>query len=241
MTKKKTIAEVPTVSELLSPIVMLLLRSGLSQEQLRREFASATNRALKSKSNLRVARIERSFACASVVDRWLRNPLFLNPAGRPKDLPLRGKSSIATLCKSAGIIGTPREVLNALIKYGNVKKTDRGDYRLLYRFMQFLNHDYLPFEPNFQLLVDATAVATRNLARKKKRPQLFFFSVERRDVPQKYVAEFIEYAHQKALLFTDEINDWLEAHSNPSPKSTTKRAKLMRLGMALLPICSDPQ
>jgi hypothetical protein len=227
-------------SDLLTPIVMLLQRSGMSLEQLRDEFDRAARRALRSKSNLRVEKIEQTFACANIVDRWLRHPLFVNSAGRPKDLPLTGKSSIASLFKSAGISGSPDSLLKVLIQYGNVKKTDGGTYRLLYRYMQFLNQDYLPFEPNFQLLVDATTVATRGLARKNKGPQLYFFSVERRDISPKFVAEFISYTHEKALLFAHEINDWLEEHGGVSSKSKGKASKPKRLGMALFPICSDP-
>jgi hypothetical protein len=106
--------------------------------------------------------------------------------------------------------------------------------------MQFLNQDYLPFEPNFQLLLDATTVATRGFARKNKGPQLYFFSVERRDIPQKYVAEFISYTHEKALLFAHEINDWLEQHGGSSSRTKGKSARPKRLGMAMFPICSDP-
>jgi hypothetical protein len=219
---------------------MLLQRSGMSLEQLRKEFDRAAGRALRSKSNLRVEKIEQTFACADVVDRWLRHPLFVNSAGRPKDLPLAGKSSIASLFKSAGISGSPDSLLKVLIQYGNVKQTDKGTYRLLYRYMQFLNRDYLPFEPNFQLLVDATTVATRGLARKNKGPQLYFFSVERRDISPKFVAEFLSYTHEKALLFAHEINDWLEQHAGVSSKSKGEPRKRKRLGMALFPICSDP-
>jgi len=240
MDKQKMKARRPSPSDLLAPIVMLLQRSGMSLEQLRKEFDRAAYRALRSKSNLRVAKIEQSFACANIVDRWLRHPLFVNSAGRPKDLPLAGKSSITALFKSAGISGPPDSLLRALIQYGNVKETDTGTYRLLYRYMQFLNQEYLPFEPNFQLLVDATTVATRGLARKNKGPQLYFFSVERRDIPQKFVAEFITYTHEKALLFAHEINDWLEQHGAASSKPRGKHTKPKRLGMALFPICSDP-
>jgi len=227
-------------SDLLAPIIMMLQRSGMSLEQLRREFDRAAIRALRSKSNLRVAKVEQSFACANIVDRWLRHPLFVNSAGRPKDLPLAGKSSVAALFKSAGISGPPEALLRVLIQSGNVKEMDSGTYRLVYRYMQFLNQDYLPFEPNFQLLVDATAVATRGLARKNKGPQLFFFSVERRDIPQKYVAEFLTYTHEKALLFAHEINDWLEQHGEASPRPKKTNAKAKRLGMAIFPICSEP-
>jgi hypothetical protein len=220
---------------------MLLQRSGMTLEQLRHEFDVAAEKAQRSKSNLKVAKIEQALACANIVDRWLRHPQFVNSAGGPRDLPLKGKSSIISLFKSAGISGSPDPLLKALIKFGNVKETANGSYRLLYRYMQFLNQDYLPFEPNYQLLIDATAVATRGLARKKKGPQLYFFSVERRDIPQKFVSDFIVYSREKALLFAHEINDWLEEHGGaPSSRARNSAMKPKRLGMAILPICSDP-
>lgn len=227
-------------SDLLAPIAMLLQRSGMTLEQVRKEFALATQKASRSKSSLRVAKIEQAVICADIVDRWLRHPLFVNSSGGPKDLPIKGRSSIASLFKSAGVSGSPDALLKALIKFGNVRETTSGSYRLLFRYMQFLNQDYLPFEPNYQLLVDATAVATRGLARKRKGPQLYFFSVEKRDIPQKFVPEFISYSREKALLFAQEINDWLEEHGGAPLGARRNTTKPKRLGMAILPICSDP-
>src|SRR5580698_8831231 len=93
-------------SDLLAPIIMLLQRSGMTLEQLRHEFNTATQKAQRSKSSLKVAKIEQALACANIVDRWLRHPLFVNPMGGPRDLPLKGKSSVSSLFRSAGIKGS---------------------------------------------------------------------------------------------------------------------------------------
>src|SRR3954463_12198828 len=83
--------------ELLTPIVTFLLKSGLSRAQLASEFRLAIRRA--SASKLKVVHMDIGEEASGIVNRWLRDPIFLNDFGRPAELPLKGARSISSLAR----------------------------------------------------------------------------------------------------------------------------------------------
>lgn len=226
--------------ELLAPLVAFLLASGLSDQDLQEGFSSALLRAKRATTDVKVVRMGSRLGSyhqrAEIIDRWLRNPAFVNKAGKPLDLPLQGKLSIATLVKLADVKEPPRSILRLLVKLGNVAPLSNGKYRLVKRYMNYKAPGLLPFEPNAQFILDAISSATRGLGNPGANRELFWLNSEH-NIPAPKTKEFLRYAHNRGIIFLHEINDWLDQYAVKLDSSVDRR-KIRRLGMALFPYCS---
>ena len=239
---KKTSRHDLEVKDLLIPIVEFLHRSGFTQSDLLAECRSAIQHSTRAKKGVKVVHIGYDQLGLTLVSRWLRDPEFLNHAGRPADLPIRGKRSFSTLLKSCAIDRPATCVIKSLVRFGTVKQISPTQYRLVQRSVNFAVPNYIPFEPNFQFLVDATRASTWGSGITPKAPRLFWQNVASNDVPQKYAAEFLRFAKDRGLTFMHEINDWLEAHEAVSGASSIGRQrdnKTHRLGIGLFGVCSN--
>jgi len=229
------------VSDLLIPIAEFLHRSGLSHAQLLAEWRSALEHCSGPKKGVKVVHIGFDELGVTVVSRWLRDPEYLNRVGRPDDLPIRGKRSFSTLLKSCRIERPASSVLSSLMRFGTVKRISPDRYRLVRRSINFAIPNYLPFEPNFQFLVDAARASTWGSAGAPKLPRLFWQNVASSSVPNRHTADFLRFARDRGLTFMHEINDWLESHEE-TPRPHAKLGKALkgarRLGVGLFGVCT---
>jgi|SRR5579862_8923788 len=220
--------------ELLVPIEAFLIKSGLSRSQLLSEFRLAVKHA--SSSKLKVIHLALGEDVSSVVNRWLRDPIYLNSAGRPADLPLKGIRSITTLVKASQSRISANAALKMLIEFGIVRRVQSAKYRLMRRLVDFGHSEYLPFEPNFKFLVDATRVSTSRLRDAKKTPGLFWQCADNSRIDARLARAFLQFAQQRSLSFMHEINDWLDEHEWKPSRSKRKSIRLRRLGIGLFGI-----
>jgi hypothetical protein len=208
------------------------------------EWKAALRHSSGAKSKLRVVHIGDEHLGSSIISRWLRDPAYLNRAGRPDDLPLRGKRSITSLLEAGKVTIPPSTVVALLIELGTVIKVAHARYRLLRRVMNYSIPDYLPFEPNFRFLVDAARACTWGSGIPPNTPRLFWQNAYSMNIDRKYVPEFLRFAKERGLTFMHEINDWLESHEcvrTEKVLGAKKRKNMRRLGMGLFGICSDPR
>lgn len=232
----------PSVQDLLVPIVEFLQRSGIQQSQLQVEWQSAILRASRIKRSVKVVRIGYEQLGLTIVSRWLRDPNYLNHVGRPDDLPLRGRRSFSSLLRSCAVTRRAPDVLDSLVEFGTVKKVGSNRYRLIRRSINFAIPNYLPFEPNFQFLVDALHASTWGSSMAPRSPRLFWQNVASSSVPNKYTVEFLRFSKERSLSFMHEINDWLEAHETVNaavPRKAAKSPRNKRIGIGLFGVCSD--
>jgi hypothetical protein len=230
----------PAVSDLLLPIAAFLRRSGMSQGQLMSEFRKAIRLTYAAKPGLKVIRIGFEHLGSTIVSRWLRDPVFLNHAGRPDDLPLTGKRSIASLTKACQITVPPSKVIAFLVEFGTVTKVSLDRYRLIRRSLNFSIPTYLPFEPNLQFLIDAARASTWGSTLMPRGPRLFWQSAISTNVNRQHFPEFLTYAKERSLLFMHEINEWLEAHESQGARTLLKlrrNEESNRVGIGLFGIC----
>ncbi len=221
--------------ELLAPIAAFLLKSGLSRAQLMSEFRTAIRRA--SRSKLKVTHMQIGEEASIIVNRWLRDPMFLNKVGRPAELSLRGAPSIASLVKVSQANVSPASALKMLVEFGIVKKVTMGKYRLVRRLVDFGHSEILPFEPNFRFLVNATRVSTSRLRKPKGIPGLFWQCADNPRIDARHAGEFLRFAQQRSLSFMHEINDWLDEHESKRSYANRNHNQLKRLGIGLFGIC----
>ena len=202
----------PAVRDLMLPIVAFLRRSGMTQDQLTSEFRATMRLSYSGRPGVKVVRIGVEHLGSTIVSRWLRDPIYLNHAGRPADLPLTGRRSIASLTKECRITLPPNKVIAFLIEFGTVKKLSPNRYRLVQRSLNFAIPNYLPFEPNLQFLIDAARAATWGSALMPKVPRLFWHNAVSTNVDRHYHSKFLRFAKERSLQLMHEMNEWLEAH-----------------------------
>ena len=239
---RKVGTEEPPVEKarnLLLPIVIFLRKSGMSEQQLLAECHSAIRRASAPKLKLKVVRAEFSREVSDLVNRWLRDPAYLNQLGRPAELPLKGAQSITSLVSSSGTTLSIRAAIGLLTKYRNVKKVASGNFRLVKRFMDFGHAKHVPFEPSIKFLLDATRVSTSTMIDSKRATGLFWRCADSPKIHAKHAKEFSQFAKQRSLSFMHEINDWLDQHEYPDANNGKPKIRYRRLGIGLFGINSD--
>ena len=227
------------VEDLLAPIMTFLLRSGLSESQILTLCTGAIRRGKSTRSGPKVARIGSGHDSSILVARWLRDPSYLNRAGRPDDLPLHGRGSLSSLLADCGIDSSVDMALALLLKYGTVRKTADGKCRLLKRYMNYAIPGLLPFEPNMQFMTDAVKATTRGLGLSRPQPRVFCKWVDNARIPKRFEGEYSRFAERRGLAFLHEINDWLDEHCDLSLQSKPRSGKMARLGMGLFGIRSN--
>jgi hypothetical protein len=228
--------------ELFAPIAAFLLRAGITKAELMAELRTAIDRVSRAKSGVPVVRIGVENLASSLVSRWMRDPKYLNHVGRPDDLPLNGTRSVASLLKADQVKISPTRALSLLLDLGTVKKVAPGRYRLVRRSMNYIVPDYLPFEPNFQFLVDAARACTWGSGLSPRSPRLYWLNACSTRVDSRHAPEFLRFSKERGLSFMHEINDWLEAHETRLDHGGSKLNKPLRrkrLGMSLFGMCSD--
>jgi len=235
----KTPIAPPNASALIEPIVGFLYRSGFSKKQLLAECRSAIRMASSTNSQIHVIHVEFGKDAIDIVNRWLRDPGYLNRNGRPDELPMTGVRSVTSLVKDCRVTVSPKKALIQLLRFQIVKEVASKKYRLVRRSMDFWHADYLPFEPNFRFLVDATRAATNRLQFPKDRNKLFWQCADNSRIRPRDTKDFLSFVKQRGLSFMHEINDWLDEHERTEVRVADRRAPAKRLGVGLFGIASD--
>jgi hypothetical protein len=221
--------------ELLIPIMAFLHKSGMSKATLLTECRAAIQAAPSSK--LKVVHVSVGQDLIGIVNRWLKDPMFLNSSGRPDELPLSGRRSIRSLVSASRVKVSAKEALTLMTTYGVAARVSAGKYRLVRRLMDYGHPKFLPFEPNYRFLVDAAKVSTKRLRRTDKRAGIFWQCADNPRIDSRKMGEFMQFAQQRGLSFMHEINDWLDEHDCATSRVTKKRPTLKRIGVGLFGIC----
>jgi len=179
-------------------------------------------------------------AYADIVTLWTRDKEFLDRRGTPRVLAFKGRSQFAQLVRKAASGVDARKALNVLVGYGNVRKDRRGKYELVRPFFFASSQTKMAFEPVAFFLSDASSTLSKILRRRRnsRTPELFWRKVERASISDADADRFNTYASERSMLFLEELDDWLEAHSRGGKRS---KAKLRRVGLGLFSIYSDPE
>ena len=116
------------LSELLEPLVRILIRNGLKADVISRSFDQtlAINRCgSDTQQNVRLGAMQRDYM--EVMCRWRRDRRFLDEHGLPVSLPQSGNGTgFSDLCQAAGAKSDVAAVLNTLAEFGAVEIRDDG-------------------------------------------------------------------------------------------------------------------
>jgi len=227
----------PDASALIGPIINFLHEAGFSKKELLAECHTAVRRVGTKQSHLPVIHVEFGKEAIDIVNRWLRDPKYLNRYGRPDELPLLGARSVSSLIKDCRVAVTPSKALLNLLNFQMVTRVASKKYRLISRSMVFWHADYLPFEPNFRFLVDATRAAVNRLQHPKD--GLFWQCADNPRIHPRLTKEFLSFVKQRGLSFMHEMNDWLDEHEIQEPRTKRRKTSMKRLGVGLFGIASN--
>ena len=224
---------------LLFPIAAFLRAGGMSKQSAARRFSIAFDKTKKPIGARRIEHIGNPMLYADVVALWSHDPRFLDTAGRPRALALDGKNELSTLIRAISPRCDPKGVIGVLIRFGNVRRTKAGKYRLIRPLFFTSTTKTMAFEPMAYFLSDASATLGRILRRthRTRGPELFWRKVECAGLSAPNALRFVAFVRERGQEFLEEVDDWLEARSD---KGKTKRSsqKLRRVGLGLFSIDS---
>jgi hypothetical protein len=221
----------PQPIDLLAPIFALLIRAGYSKGDIAEIYDQALSKATASRRGPHVFRIGDDYITADLIHRWLRDPKYINANGKPKELPIVGKCSFQTLVRESEPGANPDDVAKLLLKFGVVRKLESGSLRLVRRSLNFSIPDALPFEPNFNFLLDAARSCTRGLAQGSAAPKLYWHSADSKHIASRDTDAFLKFSEERSLSFMHEINDWLDQHASSSVHRPAIKPRRVGVGL----------
>jgi hypothetical protein len=222
---------------LLYPIAAFFNREGMSRSQSLAVLAAAIDDGRKP-AGKRLEHIGAPTCYADLIAAWTRNRKFLDSQGRPRPLALSGSNGFAALARAARVGGDPKRLLSVLIRYRNVRRLNNGTFRLVSPYFRTSAGSKVAFEPIAYFLNDAASALTHLLKNsgKRARSNHFWRKVESARLSRSNARKFVEFATDRSLLFFEEMDDWLQAHSEMEFRSGG--SKQLRVGLGLFSIYS---
>ncbi len=236
--RRMTTIDSKRAESLLYPIAAFFRAGGLSKKQLLSCLAAAFDASLSEKSGRQMEHIGHPIRYADIVTLWTRDKAFLDRSGIPRSLQFHGSTGFTGLVRRVDAGINPRDALNVLVSYGNVRQARHGKYELARPFFFASNRTKMAFEPLAFFLNDASATLSRILRRRRnsRTPELFWRKVESDSISDADAKRFNAFASERSLLFLEELDDWLGAHSQPSTGASKKNR---RVGLGMFSIYSD--
>jgi Family of unknown function (DUF6502) len=222
---------------LLYPIAAFFNREGMSRPESLAALAAAIDDVRKP-ARRRLEHIGAPTCYADLIATWTRERKFLDSQGRPRPLALSGASGFAALARSARVGGDPKRLLTVLIRYRNVRRLSNGTFKLVSPYFRASTGSKVAFEPIAYFLNDAASALTHLLKNSDKRTSSnhFWRKVESRRLSRSNSRKFVEFAMDRSLLFFEEMDDWLQTHSEVGTRS--RGSKQLRVGLGLFSIYS---
>jgi hypothetical protein len=95
----------------------------------------------------------------------------------------------------------------------------------------------MAFEPIAYFMNDAASTLTYTLKNvsASTNPDLFWRTVESTQVSKANAGKFMEFAKERSLLFLEELDDWLQAHTSARARGSKKQ---LRVGLGVFSIYS---
>jgi len=241
MRSRKTEISGKRAEALLFPIATFLRAGGLSKKAAVDRMRAAFDSAHKLVRARRIEHIGHPLLYADIVALWAHDMRFVDEAGRPRALAIEGKNEFSALVRAVDKQATAGDALGVLIRFGNVRKTRTGKYRLV-RPLFFTSTDKaMAFEPMAYFLSDASSTLGRILKRtsRSRGPELFWRKVETAGLSSANAHRFVEFVRERGQEFLEELDDWLESRAVRG--KTKSRRGLRRVGIGMFSIDSSAE
>lgn len=168
-----------------------------------------------------------------VLSGWYLDADFLQPDGRPRELPATGPApSFAVLLKRyAGDIPTTA-LVKELVKSGSIEKLPGGTYRVLRRYYMARQMDGRAVERAGSVLGDLATTIEHNLSRTEREPSRFEGRAQNRSIDPRHLPAFRAFVEREAQAMLERADDWLTTHE----ADTASAAAPLRLGVGVYAI-----
>ena len=217
---------------LLSPTLNFLVASGLDYAGARDALEAAWIKASKSHSQVKISTVSSAEAYRKIVSTWTTNFEYLDTEGYPQVLPIQGKRSFTALVREVNKDLSVPVVIDELRGLGNLRRMPGQRLKLLKKFFHVSSDSAMAFEPHFEFLEHASVTVSSLLSRHKKKgadAENFWRTVEEIDLPEEHFDAYLAFIRHRSLLFLQEIDEWLRAHS-PKRRGASPR---VRAGLGL--------
>jgi hypothetical protein len=217
---------------LLNPAAAFLRASGFTKAQALNALATAFDEVSMSRGRRKVELVGHPLH-ADILQAWCRRRKYLDAAGNPRTLAFGGRFGFEALAREVDPRIDARETLDVLIRYGSVRRSPRGGYRLVRPVLGVATNRTVAFEPTANFLSHANYALSRSLTiKQRKRPGPFWYRVEGFCRNAATERRFRGFARDRGLLFLEELDDWLEAHNSRDPSPASSRTR-RRVGVGL--------
>lgn len=233
---RKTVLTRDQAVSLLYPIASFFNKVGISRSQSLAALTAAIE-DVRGPSRKRLEHIGTPTCYADLIATWTRQRRFLDGRGCPRPLPLSGTNGFAALVRTACAGQEPKRLLSVLIRYKNVRRLANGKFQLVSPFFCATAGSRVAFEPVAYFLNDVTSALTHMLKSSRARQKFHHFwrTVDSAKISGNNARKFSAFAKERSFLLLEELDDWLEAHSNDK---YSRPSKQMRVGLGLFSICS---
>lgn len=187
--------------EYLDLLARILAASGYSRETLREEFDKVCRSLPEPKRRAGQLRLDEVLELPHVLAHWHTDPEFLDAAGRPRALPLRGTRSLETLIRRVFPEAPLKRIVQALKRNGALSHRDKR-YRPRGRSIRYGAGDV--HLHGLAALLGLLRTFERNVAGSQTAPRLFERSATNSRVPVRFLRAFARRVHRQslALLFS---------------------------------------
>lgn len=220
---------------LLYPMAAFFDSGGMSKAQSLAAFAAAIDSLRKPQRKRELDHIGTPTCYADLIATWTQERKYLDSRGRPRSLALRGANGFAALARTAGAGSDPKGLLKVLLRYRNVRRLSNGRFQLVSPFFRASAGSKMAFEPIVSFLKAATLTLTHTLKSNSPQAGPFWRTVESRQISRGNADKFVEFARERSLIFLEEMDEWLRAHSSVNRRTTKKQP---RIGLGLFSIYS---
>jgi hypothetical protein len=168
-----------------------------------------------------------------VLSGWHLDADFLEPDGRPRELPASGPApSFEVLLKRyAGDIPTTA-LVKELVRSRSIEKLPGGTYRVLRRYYMTRQMDGRAVERSGSVLADLATTIEHNLSRGERDPSRFEGRAQNRHVDPRHLPAFRAFVEREAQGMLERVDDWLATHEAESAAG----AASLRLGVGVYAI-----
>jgi Family of unknown function (DUF6502) len=235
--RRRSVTTTDQAIALLFPIAALFDRLGMSRSQSLAALAAAISN-VRGPARKRLEHIGTPACYADLIAAWTRQRRFLDSRGRPRALTMTGTNGFLTLARETCADRDPSKLLNVLIRYKNVRRLNNGTFQLVSPFFCAAAGSKVALEPIAYFLNDVTAALTHMLkhSRIRSNTQHFWRTVESVQISPRNAKQFVAFAKERSLIFLEEMDDWLLAHSDASYRRVGKQS---RVGLGLFSIHSN--
>ena len=220
--------------------LLFFLASSIGEDALREEFEKSIKWAKAKKVPARRFMAGSTKVIFEICQHWLRSPAYLNAAGNPIALPMRGPKSIDSIRRELGIKDSLAGTVKQMLRIGSIQPTRGNKYLMPTRGFYARRDGMVAFEPYAQFLVQAVTTATLPLAVKRSDKHSYWLSSTRTNLTDRQMAEFVQFIKRKGHSQLVELDEWFLALRNAPNSIDPNEVPKNTVGVGMFTFVTEP-